>query len=150
MPAEACGTPSDEGKLTVAWHEEDSDPPQATAEIGRVRPAAPAVPPGWAANLKAGETIDVFHDGCWWEVILESRKGGKAKVADGPDDPLPREVRLSQLRPRYTWLGWAGGWKYLTEGREVRALFLAQSRNRAAPRQRAQALHPPSSRSVVA
>ena len=45
------------------------------------------------------------------QVILESRKGGKAKVADGPDDPLPREVRLSALRPRYTWLGWAGGWK---------------------------------------
>ena len=117
VPAEACGAPSDEGKLTVAWHEDDSQ--QATAEINRVRPAAPPVPTGWAANLKAGETIDVFHDNCWWEVILESRKGGKAKVADGPDDPLPREVRLSQLRPRYTWLGWNGGWKYLTEGREV-------------------------------
>lgn len=52
-------------------------------------------------------------------VLLDSRKGGKAKVADGPDDPLPREVRLSQLRPRYTWLGWAGGWTYLEGGREV-------------------------------
>ena len=52
------------------------------------------------------------------QVIIESRKGFKAKVADGPDDPLPREVKLSQLRPRYTWHDWSGGWKYMAEGRE--------------------------------
>ena len=105
-------------QLMVAWLA-DCDPPTATTDVEKARPAAPPPPAGWAANLRAGEPIDVYHDGAWWEVLLDSRKGGKAKVADGPNDPLPREVRLAQLRPRYRWLGWEGGWTYNAEGREV-------------------------------
>ena len=106
-----------DNELNVAWIA-DADPPNATAAVERARPAAPAPPAGWAANLRPGEPVDLYHDGAWWAVLLESRKGLKAKVADGPDDPLPREVKLSALRPRYTWLGWEGGWKYVAEGRE--------------------------------
>ena len=116
-PAEVLRVLDNDTKVHISWVA-DTDPPNATAEVERARPAAPAPPPGWAANLRPGEPVDVFHDGAWWAVVLESRKGVKAKVVDAPNDPLPREVKLSALRPRYEWLGWEGGWKFATDGRD--------------------------------
>ena len=61
-------------KVHISWCA-DTEPPNATVEVERARPAAPAPPPGWAANVRAGEDVDVYHDGAWWGVTLESKKG---------------------------------------------------------------------------
>ena len=107
----------DAASVTVSWHAAETEADRGGA--GSTRSAAPPVPAGWAAYLRPGEEVDLFHDGAWWAVFLESRKGGRAKVVEGPDDPLPRDVKVSQLRPRFSWLGWSGGWKYSADGRDV-------------------------------
>ena len=116
-PAEVLRVLDNDTKVHISWCA-DTEPPNATVEVERARPAAPAPPPGWAANVRAGEDVDVYHDGAWWGVTLESKKGSKAKVVDGQDDPLGREVKLTSLRPRYAWHGWEGGWTYNVDGRE--------------------------------
>ena len=119
VPGEVLKVDDDAASVTVSWHAAETEPSTAAAPMASTRPAAPPVPAGWAAYLRPGEEVDLFHDGAWWAVFLESRKGGRAKVVEGPDDPLPRDVKVSQLRPRFSWLGWSGGWKYSADGRDV-------------------------------
>ena len=121
-PAEVLKEPKDDA-LSVAYIDEAAMPPNATISLSRVRPAPPLPPAGWAANLRMGEAADVFHEEQWWEGTVESRKGSKAKVKLNvpTSDPTPLDVRVSQLRPRFHWLGWEAGWEYESEGRRIEA-----------------------------
>jgi hypothetical protein len=122
---------NDDSTLLVAYLANAAEPPNVTVEVANVRPAPPAPPAGWAANVRQGELCDVYEDEAWWEATVERivRPGGvdkkvakaKVKLSCRPADEPPTEVRLAQLRPRYTWQGWANGWLYACEGRTLPA-----------------------------
>ena len=76
-PGEVLRTVDDDTKILVAWLAE-TDPPNATADVDRARPSPPAPPAGWAANLKAGEAVDVYHDGALF------RAGATARLSHCP------------------------------------------------------------------
>ena len=95
----------------MAWLSETAEPASELVVASRARPAPPAAPPGWSTNVRVGEEVDVFYDGAWWEVALESRKGAKVKVVAREYGQV-REVPIGWIRPRYVWRGWSKGWVY--------------------------------------
>ena len=68
-------------QLLVTWLAE-CDPPNATTDVEKARPAAPPPPAGWAANLRPGEPLDLYHDGAWWEGAHAA-----SRARDPPDAP---------------------------------------------------------------
>jgi hypothetical protein len=71
-----------------------------------LRPPPPAPPPGWHRNLKTGDAAEAQHEGGWWQVTVQSRLPGNARlkeptrfVIEATGYGVRRTVEMHTLRP---------------------------------------------------
>jgi hypothetical protein len=41
-------------------------------DVARIRRAPPDCPDGVLDLVRAGDTLELFYDDCWWDVVVES------------------------------------------------------------------------------
>jgi hypothetical protein len=71
-----------------------------------LRPPPPPPPPGWHRNLKTGDAAEAQHEGGWWQVTVQSRLPGNARLQEPPRFVIEatgygvrRTVEMHTLRP---------------------------------------------------